>query len=344
MTCTFVTQRQIFVYFIKQRAGIRFLATMAIIVCLLASSYVGADEVVLVGGDVIRGKITKQNDFGIVLDHNDLGRLEIQKNRIKSVTLVPSKIDESREPSTEAEIAKESVFFEPELTRLDSTALKLKEKGWGISADFSLTNSSGNTKERALRIGSNIKRNLQDRRMAMDFSYYNKTSEGSVTDNKFSSGFLRDWLFPDSRVFYFATARYDYDEFESWLHRVSADVGPGFHLIEKDDLRLDLRLGVGPRKEYGSENNSIKSEGLGQLDLEWKISRKQTISVTSSIFPVISDFSDFRTRTTVNWRILLSKEMNLSFLVGLLHEYQAVVDPDKKRNDTRVYTGIQIKF
>ena len=354
MACTFVTQRQIFVYFTKQRAGIKFLATITVIVCFFASSYAGADEVVLVGGDVICGKITEQNDLGIVLDHNDLGRLEIPRDRIISVTLVPFKIGERREPSTEVEtetqwqteakITEESVWFEPELKKLDSTALKLKEKGWSLSADFSLTSSSGNTKEQTLRIGSNIQRNLPDRGMAMDFSYYNKTSEGSVTDNKFSSGFLRDWLFPDSRMFYFATARYDYDEFESWLHRVSADAGPGFHLIKKDDLQLDLRLGAGPRKEYGSENNNIKFEGLGQLDLEWKMSKKQTINVTSSIFPVISDYSDFRTRTTANWRILLSKEMNLSFLVGLLHEYQAVVDPDKKKNDTRVHTGIQIKF
>ncbi|MHC4214641.1 MAG: DUF481 domain-containing protein, partial [Planctomycetota bacterium] len=79
-------------------------------------------------------------------------------------------------------------------------------------------------------------------------------------------------------------------------------------------------------------------------DFAWKLTKKQTIDLSTAVHPIISDFSDFRTRTTANWRFLLSKEMNLSFLIGILHEYQSVVDPGKEKNDTRIHTGIQFKF
>ena len=343
MLCSCVTQNRLSACFIRQ--GQAYKMWVAIIICFLAVNRAGADELALVGGDVLHGKVIEQSDIAIVLEHSDLGRIEISRERIKSVTLDAPGTGEAETQQQEAGGKTEKgVWFEPEFRRMNAFASRMKKKGWSLSADISLDNSSGNTDEQSLRIGLGAKRVLEDRRLAMDLSYFNKVSEGTATDNKASFGITRDWLKPESRWFYFLMGRFDYDEFESWQERAAGHVGPGYNLIKSDKLTLDLRAGAGARKEWGSENDDVRPEGLGGVELSWKITERQSLNASSFIYPVLSDTDDYRTRTSMDWRFLLEKESKMSFLVGLLHEYQSIVDPDKERNDLRIYTGIRYEF
>jgi len=323
---------------------------MWIVLLLSSPSLLCADTITLIEGDILNGKVTKQNDTHIILEHSVLGKLDIPRNQIKTVVLdkhdtqAPSEPQAQAQPQTPPPQKPETPLPEPDFHRLIPLISGWKEKGWAFSADISIDSSYGNTEEQATRLGMDLKRTLPDRRLTMDFSYYNKVSEGSITDNKFSYGLSRDWLRPQSHMFYFVTGRVDYDEFESWQERASAHAGPGFHLVEKENFMLDLRLGAGTRKEWGSENDDAKPEGLAQLDLDWKITKKQSLTLSSAVFPVFSDLSDYRTRTTANWRFLFSEELKLGFLIGLLHEYQSIVDPGSDKNDLRVYTGLQFSF
>ncbi|MHC4737464.1 MAG: DUF481 domain-containing protein [Planctomycetota bacterium] len=323
---------------------------MWIVFSLFTPSLLCADTITLIQGDILNGKITKQNDTQIILEHKALGKLDIPRNQIKTVVLdkpdtkPPSEPEDQPQPQTTQPQKPEKPLHELDFHRLKPRISKWKKKGWGFSADISGDRSTGNTEEQAIRVGLGLKRTQPDARLGMDFSYYNKVSEGNVTDNKFSLGLLKDWLRPQSRLFYFVTGRFDYDEFESWQERASAHAGPGFHLVKKENFMLDLRLGAGSRKEWGSENDDIKPEGLAQLDLDWKITKKQSLTLSSAVFPVFSDFNDLRTRTTANWRFLFSEELNLSFLIGLLHEYQSIVDPGDDKNDLRLHTGLQFSF
>jgi hypothetical protein len=60
----------------------RFQLLGAAVIWLLASTCSLADTVVLTGGDIIEGVITKQSRSTVVLEHCDLGRLEIPRERI----------------------------------------------------------------------------------------------------------------------------------------------------------------------------------------------------------------------------------------------------------------------
>jgi putative salt-induced outer membrane protein YdiY len=235
-------------------------------------------------------------------------------------------------------------FFEPEFERLNAWAARLKKTGWSLALDLSLDSSAGSTEEATTRFGAHVRRKLRDERLTVDMSYYHKTSEGDVTDNKFTAGAVHDWLNPGSRWFFFAAGRYDYDEFESWQQRANLQVGPGYNLISTDRALLNLRVGAGGRKEWGSENKDIKLEGLAGFDLKWKLTDRQTFETAAFLFPVLTDFDDYRTRTTLNWRYLMSKELNLSLLFGLVHEYQSIVDPGTEKDDTRIFAGIQMRF
>jgi len=232
--------------------------------------------------------------------------------------------DRQRDQQQTKEEENKEKLFEPEFEKLDALAGRLKKGKWSFALDFSINTTSGNTNEETTRLGTHIKRTLPRERMTLDGSYYHKKNRGAITDNEFTIGLLKDWLNPGSRWFFFGTSRYDYDEFESWQQRANIQVGPGYNLIESDNVLLNFRVGAGGRKEWGSQNDNLKLEGLAGIDFEC--------------------FDDYRTRSSLNWRYKLSKELNLSLLLGLLHEYQSIVNPDRDNSDTRVYTGLQIEF
>jgi putative salt-induced outer membrane protein len=330
------------------------------------------ERMMLVGGDVIHGKISNLTDISISLDHVDLGMLEIPKQKVQSLTfkhavlghieiprsqikslgkdkpasavVVEEKPTTTQVQKSQKEDEAEDYWLEPQFDRLNAGVSRLKKQGWSLATDFSITTSSGNTEEETTRFSAHLKRRLRAERLNLDMTYYHKTSDGDTTDNKFTAGVLQDWLNPGSRWFFFGLGRYDYDEFESWTHRGNIQFGPGYNLIDSDRMLLNLRAGAGGRKEWGSESDDPELEGLAGFDFEWKITKKQSFDTTVHYFPVLNDFDDYRTRSTLNWRYLLSKELNLSFIFGILHEFQSVVDPGEDDSDTRVHTGIQIRF
>ncbi len=68
----------------------------------------------------------------------------------------------------------EKIWFEPEFTRLNSMAGRLKKQKWSFAFDFSINTTSGNTNEEATRLGAHIKQRLPRERLALDGAYYRK--------------------------------------------------------------------------------------------------------------------------------------------------------------------------
>jgi RNase P/RNase MRP subunit p29 len=299
----------------------------------IASSTVGVPEatVVLAGGDTVEGRLIERTDTAIVLDHPTLGRLEIPRERIDTLKV--------KEP----EFKKEEKLgrLEPQLRKLSGKASRIKEKGWKASADISLDSSTGNTNEQATRLGTHVARKLPDRETMLDLSYYHKIQDGDVSDNKLTVGLGRDWFYPDSPWFHFLSGRFDHDQFESWQQRANVQAGPGYHLVERDDMSLDVRTGLGPRKEWGSDNDRIKAEGLIGMDFEWKTNDRKTFRLSPYFFPVVGDLDDYRARVSGEWRFLFKKAMHLGLVIGGLYEYQSVADTDKDHGDFRTYIGLQ---
>jgi putative salt-induced outer membrane protein YdiY len=318
---------------------------MGLVVMMLTAVLSYADEVTLKGGDVIHGKVIEQNDKGVLMEHEDLGQIRIASTRIASVLLASDKTapSDQAEPET-GPPAPRHLVDEPEFEKLKAFSAHAKEEGFSSSIDMSLTSETGNTDERSFRVAGKLGREYSNIKLTSDFSYYNKESDGEKTDDKFTFGLVRDQSFKDSDWFFFMMGRYDYDDFESWRHRVSFHSGPGYKLIQTPDFYMDLRAGPGVRKEWDSDTTDPELEGVVGTNFEWKPTKRQTFNLSTFFYAVLDDFDDNRTRTTFDWDYLLSEEINLSFVLGVLHEYQSVVDPGKDENDTRVHTGIRYRF
>ena len=234
-----------------------------------------------------------------------------------------------------------------EATKAAEAAAAPKEEPavkWDNKLTLGFGVSSGNTDRANVASVYVMTRETDRSKLTFDAAYFYAEDDGNKSENRFTTGLLHDWLFPNSRWLIFADVRYDYDEFQSWRHRLAFHVGPGYKLIDEDKIKLTLRAGIGAAKEWLSENDGWRPEALAGADFDWKISENQGFAATFRIFPDLDDFGEYRTRTTAGWKMDIDRADGLALTLGLLHEYQSVVDDGRDNDDLKIFGGLTFDF
>ncbi len=322
----------------------KIISFLTIIISLLLCSYLNAEIIKLSNGDKINVSILEENDSEYVVQHPILGKLTISK-----LDIVDEKVQKKEKVIKEVEqtntVEYDYLFqSDPEFTWLENFIHKIRNPNWKMHVNISLNSSSGNTNEQSWRIGYGASRKRKYDNFKFNSTYYRRENKDRLTDNKLMLQIHNEWLDPHSKWFCFVDARYDYDEFNSWEQRFAGEIGPAYHLVDTDLVGLDVFLGFGPKKEWGSEQDKTKTELSGRLSLDWKISPHQKIMADTSYKMSRKYSSSYRMLNHLKWRYILNRELNLSLNVGLEHEYQSEVDPGKKHSDIRMYSGLQLDF
>ena len=300
---------------------------LALVAALSTVSPAPGEEIELKNGDRLTGTIIKQTDGLLVLDHDALGRLEIAFDRVLSI-------------GPEAGAGGEA----PASPTMLSDEAEADEKEWKSSFKLGLNSSFGNTDTQGFNAGFTSFREGESDKTTLDAHYYYGASDGDRDTNKFTAGVLQDWFVPDTRWLYFAQGRYDFDEFQSWEHRLGAHGGVGYKLIQEDDLTLTLRAGAGVIKEFGSDNEDLRPEGLLGADLTWQISPNQSLTAATTLYPDLSEGGEFRSVSSAEWSAMVDEDSNMSVFARLEHEYQSQTDPGVDKNDFRIIAGLQFDF
>lgn len=314
----------------------------------LASVQAAADQVTLISGDVLNGSIVERTDRSLVLDHPLFGRMVIPSEQVAS-TMTTAKLEAAQQAAEEAteQQAEAPPTDETAEAPQDETTEAIEpepEPEWKSRFTLAGSGSFGNTDSQSLTTKVRSVRESKETITSFDAAYFFGSRSGDRNENRFTAGVRNDWLIPESRWFYFADARYDYDEFQGWDHRASGHVGLGYELIKEKDVSLKLRAGLGAVKEWGSEDDDIRPEALLGADFSWRISDNQQLVASSTIYPDLEDTGEFRAVNSAEWNALLDAENNLSLTAGLLHEYQSEVDEGIDENDLKVYVGLSFDF
>ncbi len=220
----------------------------------------------------------------------------------------------------------------------------VNDGGWQFRFTLASAGSSGNTETASLTTRLAAIRETEHASTLIEGVYQFGSQDGDKSDNRGSAGVRNDWLFPGKRHFYFADARYDYDEFQSWLHRVSGHLGIGYRLFEGPPFVMSGRAGLGALKEWKSENEDLRPEALLGLEGVWDVSIDHAFRFSSTYFPDLGDATSFRWVNSAGWTWRIARGSSLSLSTGLEHEYQSKVDPDQDRNDIRVFAGVDFEF
>ena len=296
---------------------------------LLACCTLGAQaaRIELTNGDALSGRISAETDTAIQLEHPVLGSLRIDRAQIASLS---NDGDQPTEDQPAAETPPDDGF-------LRSGYLT----GWSRDLTVGINGAEGNASNAKLHLDLAAEMENETDRWAFRAAYDGKSEDGETTENSFFATLDKDWLLPDSRMFWFARGRFDWDDFQDWDYRLGGYLGPGYQFIDNGTWNLRGRLGAGGSQTWGGEDEGFTPELLLGLDIGWKISEQQSVKVSTTFYPDVDEFGEFRNISTLDWRINISDfYRGVALKIGLSNEYQSLVAASDEHYDFKYHMGL----
>jgi putative salt-induced outer membrane protein YdiY len=329
---------------------IRAVLLVSSIVSMLCVS-VRADRVTLTNGDVLTGTVVSRDQDQVVIEHAVLGAVTIPMAQVAAIAVA----GEAAAPGAEAAVAEVKaqaaegapvapVAAADAATEIDAPTPGLFGTnflaGWTRQLELGATGSEGNTEELSLRAALNLDYEDDRDRWKISGLYYRSESANITTRNEFTGEIVKDWLIPDEDYFFFATAKYEYDQFQAWENRVSGFAGVGYQFHKDDKWDLLGRVGFGGNYEFGDVNDFTPEALLG-LEYNLRIKDGQVFSAYTTFFPALDPFfGEFRNLTGVAYTLEIDRNAGLALKLGLENEYESDVEPGEKHNDLKYFVSL----
>jgi len=322
--------------------------SIAFIVAVSSASTLSADEVRLVGGDVLKGTVVSETETAVTIDHAALGRIEIARDRIAEVikttptpppapaAVATTPVESTAAPAPAVPVAVLPAPVPPPPAGPDGS--------WKFSLSLGFTGSENETQSNwDLRLAGSAKRETEADRTTISAEYYFNTVNSTNTDNNLLVTGLEEFLFKDSKWEAFIKGTYQYDEFQSWEQRAGLYAGPAYRLFEGEPLELKLRAGAGASYEFA--DSTWTPELLLGDDLVWKIDDRSKLTQGLDFYPDIDNFGEYRLTFRLGYEIALSPKGDLKGTAGIRDEYDSYVEPSgDSSNDLKVYAGVKVDF
>ncbi|MEY3027780.1 MAG: hypothetical protein RLZZ238_2677 [Planctomycetota bacterium] len=298
----------------------------------LASASTLADSITLVGGDVLQGTIVAESDASVTLDHAALGRIEVSRERIATV---------SRTAPAAAEVPSKPKAVLP--APVPPPPAK-PDGSWKFALSLGFTGSKNDEASNwDVRTAAEAKRETEDDRTTVTGEYYFKTADGTETDNNLLVKVLEEFLIKDSKWEGFAQVTYQNDNFQAWEQRLGGYAGPGYRLIDEDGFKLKLKGGAGASYEFPTSDWT--PELLFGDELVWTIDDRSQFKQGFEIYPDIDEFGEYRFIFRLDYEVALSEKRDLMATIGFRDEYDSYVEADGgTSNDMKIYVGLKYAF
>jgi len=284
-----------------------------------------ATSIKLITGDEIKANIIEETDAYIKVDHKVLGQLTIARDEIIT-------IEGNIQTSLDSVITDEDND-----AGLFGTGIL---SNWERSFTLGLNGKEGNSQAFDFHTAFDADYKDDNKRWDLGAQFNFSQKDGETTHDDFNIFATRDWLLPNSQWLYFASGKFDWDEFKSWDYRVTGIVGVGYEFIEKENFFLIGRSGIAGKKNFGSDDDNFEPELMIGLDSDWTISKVQSLAFKTEFFMPFEQADDYRNLSKLDWKFKLDSTMELSFKLGLENEYESVVDTGSKHNDFKYRAAI----
>lgn len=274
----------------------------------------------------IRGKLIEETDEAYRLSTAELGEISVPKDMV--LAILPAEAPLGPPPAAAAAPPPPGLFGTQFLA------------GWEKSIELGFSGKSGDIDTLDL-YGKFSGDYADDRaRWRVRAAYFYGMSESDNTKNEGFANARRDWLNQDSRWFFWAESRADYNEFKDYRFRAGGFAGLGYTFHDTEKLRLLGRAGAGGSYEWG-EVNEFVPEALLAAELRWQVAENQRFEFTNTLFPDLDELGEYRNFTEAAYTVNLQRGRGLSLKVGLQNEYDSFTEDDSQHN-TLTYFGALI--
>lgn len=297
---------------------------------LFATTASAEDEVLLKRGDLLHGTIIERGADYIVLEHTDLGRFTIPMRNIESIKLgrpvqaTPPGAPPPPLPSGPV-IPRVPDKAEWQFSFVLGGVAKNNDDG----EDFDL-----NTRMHVERITP-----VSESRMFLSYIYGD--SDGERDDNAFTGILKQTFLARRTPWLSFGVIRYDWDEFRAWDYRWTLHGGLGYRIFDSEVARLFPKVGGGYRKDFGSEDEVSRGEGLLGFELNWHPGKLHTVSLDATYYPSLNE-NEYRLVPIFDWKFRIQDDSPLSLNFRLEYEWATDPDPGFPRDTYRATWGVQV--
>ena len=290
-----------------------------VVVCLLVVSAQAAhaDTIKLKSGDELNARILEVTADTVIIDHPELGRVKIPRDKVET------DLGDKLNPG------------------LFGTGFM---RGWNRRIDLGINGSQGNSIATNITGGLNFNYKDKRKRWLVTGRYFFQRDETGPTDNNARLDLRRDWLLPDSPWFAYGAMRYQYDQFESWLHRIVVSAGPGYNLFKREKQALDVRLGPAYTRDFGGGGTN-KAEVLTAIDYSWKPRKRFKFTLSNLFFTEVGPSpGEFRNVTLAQGTMRLLDDPELDLIIGGENEYESDLRSPDKKNTLRYYMTFGMNF
>lgn len=307
-------------------------ALIALVMGLEAS----AEKIVLENGDEIEVEVVGETDGGKIIEHPQLGRIEIPDSAI-----APPPPPEPETPG---------LFGTPFL------------RSWLRKAGFGFSGSSGVSSDISINASFDMDREADSYRGKFRSGYFfsksaaNQVQSQNKTKNEAFVSYQHDFLLDDSKFYIFGRARYDYNEFQAYEHRPGGYAGIGYDFIKREGLLFTGEVGGGASYSFG-DIDEVAGEGVAGLDFEWELLEGHKFEWDLTYYPNFSDNPNFRLLGNAAYSIGLLGIEGLALKVGIQDEFNYEVPPftgeddggvtvteSGERNSLKYYGNITYEF
>ena len=318
---------------------------IAAMVLLLAGAVARAEQTVtLTSGEVLKGTIVERTDEALVLDHPLLGRLTIAAANVQDPPPAPPASQPAVDAPAESTSPLGTTAALAETAAAEPVPLPPWLQDWKHRIEAGLTGTEGNNDTLNMRLAYRAQRETERDRTKFDTTYFMARDDTGTTNNELVLRFEHDWLLTESNWFPFVRFQYDFDDFESWKHRVQGFAGMGYTVVKSDDLEANFRFGGGFAKEF-SGRRDLRPEGLFSVGVvKWHPTPHQTVAGSLTYHPDLGDPGEFRLIGALEYQIKIPDLEGLSVKFGLDNEYESDPGPGDEKNDLRYFATLVYEF
>jgi len=268
------------------------------------------DRVRLSSGETLLGTICGSNGDTVTLDHATLGLLEIPRDSIDEFGPIPA----------------------PE-----------RPKAWTYYLGLQFAGAFNVNNELNLRASGGLRWNQEEGTFTLDAEYFFNSSNDQTLDNDILVTAVQRWDIESSDWFVQLRGIYQWDQFETWEHRVSLYLGPGYRFVNQPDMKLNFTFGAGSTYEY--QTDVWTPELIFGEDFTWKLDARQTLSIAVNYAPDIVDFSNYRLDGRAEYAVQVGAAgSGMALTFGARDIYQSRIEGPGTNNDLRIYGGIRYTF
>lgn len=334
----------------------------ALCVLVLALS-AHADEVTLINGDVLSGKISKLVDGALELKTDLAGEvtvkledidtlstdepvtLELADGSILQRSLIQSGPGKFRIEA--GETVQEQEFDVTDINAVNRPPEPKPRWEGGLSAGWTI--SSGNTKSDNQSLSFNAVKRMEKDRLTVGADYGRGTQKDPVTGQDVKT---EDWwralakydYFFLPKTYGFVNGRYEKDAIAALDRRMVIGGGVGYQIIESDRTTLGAEGGLASL--YEKYDTNIDGDTKLSLQLGYnvahKISNSWAVAHDLSYLPNTENFSDYYLTTTAELVANFSKHFFGAFKV--IFNYDTTPATGKGSTDVKYIIGIGLSF